>query len=356
MPAEWEPQDSIWLAWPHDPVTWPGEGRLERVQATFERVIRAIGASERIDLLVDPGQEDHQVRRRLRGAGQVSFHSIRHADSWIRDYGPTFVVRDPPPGATRQGREIAAVNWIFDAWGGKYESLMADDAIGGLLAESLRIPRFEPGIVLEGGSIDVNGAGCVLTTEQCLLNPNRNPDLSKEAIEAMLRSYLGVTKVLWLGDGIEGDDTDGHVDDIARFANATTLLLAMEEDRDDPNHEPLAKNAERARSMTDANGQRFSIVEMPMPTRLDDADGRRLPASYLNFLITNRLVLMPTFGGPANPKDARALKILEKVFEGRQVMGVPGEDLVWGMGTIHCLSQQMPSGASPPPKIGAGSV
>lgn len=329
MPAEWEAQESVWLAWPHDPVTWPD--RLATVEKVYERMIRALARDQIVDLVVDPGDEAAAVRRRLAGVSNVRFREIPHADSWIRDYGPTFLADG------RGGR--AFVDWIFNAWGDKYESLLPDDSFCAALEPHLGLRRFEPGIVMEGGAIDVDGKGCVLTTEQCLLNPNRNPHLRREGIERALRDYLGVSKVLWLGDGVEGDDTDGHVDDIARFASERTILAAVEEDRASANHAPLAENLRRLRAMTNVAGEPFTVVELPMPARMDADDGKPLPASYLNFLIANRVVLAPVFDAP---QDERALAVLRKVFAGREVVPIPAADLVWGMGTVHCLSQQMP--------------
>jgi agmatine deiminase len=335
MPAEWEPQQSTWLAWPHDPITWPD--RLPIVQDVYVQMIRALARDQRVDLLVDPGEEERAVKQRLakEGIRNVALHPLYHADSWIRDYGPTFVAK----GAAGR-RELAFVDWIFNAWGDKYDALLPDDGICKELEPALKMRRFEPGLVMEGGAIDVNGHGCVLTTEQCLLNANRNPHLSKEQIEAALRDNLGVRKVLWLGEGVEGDDTDGHVDDIARFCGSSTVLAAVEEDRASANHKPLRENLERLRSLTDQDGKPLKVLEVPMPGRIEDDEDEPLPASYLNFLVANRVVLAPVFG---HAKDARALKVLASAFPDREVVPVPSADLVWGMGTVHCLSQQMPA-------------
>jgi agmatine deiminase len=333
MPAEWEPQQGTWLAWPHDPVTWPD--RLPHVEDVYEQWIRALARQQRVDLLVDPGDEEQAVRKRLQGVKNVAYHAMEHADSWIRDYGPTFLVRGAPGH-----RELAYVDWIFNAWGDKYDALLPDDRIGAWLEPVLKMPRFEPGIVMEGGAIDVNGRGTVLTTEQCLLNPNRNPHLSRARIEQALKDYVGCTKVLWLGEGVEGDDTDGHVDDIARFAAPDVVLAASEPDPASPNHAPLQENLRRLRGMTNEAGQPLQVVELPMPGRVADDEGEALPASYLNFLLANGLVVMPAFG---HANDARAQRILERAFPGRTVLPLPGADLVWGMGTFHCLSQQMPA-------------
>ncbi|HEX2268641.1 MAG TPA: agmatine deiminase family protein, partial [Pyrinomonadaceae bacterium] len=235
-------------------------------------------------------------------------------------------------------------DWIFNAWGNKYESLKQDDGVPRLLEPQLQLRRFEPGIVLEGGAIDVNGAGCVLTTEQCLLNPNRNPQLSRDEIEDYLKQFLGVSKVLWLGEGIVGDDTDGHIDDIARFAGPHTIVCALEEDPEDANYELLQDNLARLKSMTDAGGRPFEIVTLPMPgivggTSTGTRDLDRLPASYANFYIANNVVLAPVFG---HANDVHAVETLQRVFPTRRVTPINCEPLVWGMGTIHCVTQQQP--------------
>jgi agmatine deiminase len=347
MPAEWEPMESIWLAWPHDPVTWPN--RLAEVQRIYEGILSALTPTTIVDLLVDPGEEEQSVRARVHALSlaNVRLHPVPHVDSWIRDYGPTFLVRGRAAPLLRSASaqsplptERAHVSWIFNAWGGKYETLWQDDRVTGRLEDFLDEPAFYPGIVLEGGSVDVNGAGCVLTTEQCLLNANRNPTLDRPALETILRGYLGVEKVLWLREGIQGDDTDGHVDDVARFAGPRTILLAAEEDRTHPNFEPLRENRARAEAMRDASGNPFALVDVPMPADVRDEEGVPLPASYLNFLVANQVVLVPVFG---QPTDARALGVLAKVFPQRRLVPVPAKDLFLGRGTVHCLSQQMPA-------------
>ncbi|MCA1613978.1 MAG: agmatine deiminase family protein [Acidobacteria bacterium] len=331
MPPEWHPHAATWLAWPKDPETWPD--RVEAAEAAFLEIIAALAPHEAVNLLVDNETAERAVRARFRFDGAENVRLIRLAtvDSWIRDYGPNFLI---------DGRGGLAYNdWIFNAWGDKYDALKHDDAIPQKLESLLGVTRFEPGIVMEGGAIDVNGAGCVLTTEQCLLNPNRNPHLSRAEIETYLGDYLGVSKVLWLGEGIVGDDTDGHVDDIARFVSADTVVCAVEEDPADPNHEFLRDNLRRLELATDAAGRPFRVVTLPMPGEISGRDGR-LPASYANFLIANSVVLLPTFG---HPNDARAVEILHSLFPTRRVRPVRAENLVWGMGTIHCLSQQQPA-------------
>jgi len=336
MPAEWHPHHSTWLTWPKDPETWPG--RVPQVEEIYLEMIAALTPHEIVNLLVDDAEVERVVRDRCTAAAasRIRFHHIQTVDSWIRDYGPNFLVGPDGEGAFN--------DWIFNAWGNKYEDLKKDDSVPLRLEPILKMRRFSPGIVMEGGSIEVNGAGCVLTTEQCLLNPNRNPDLSREEIEKYLKDYLGVTKVLWLGEGIVGDDTDGHIDDIARFVASDVIVCAVEDDPEDANYEILQDNLKRLRSMTDAAGKPFEIVSLPMPGTVGGSstgsrDLERLPASYANFYIANSVVLAPVFG---HANDERAVDTLQRLFPTRQVMPINCEPLVWGMGTIHCVTQQQP--------------
>jgi len=337
MPAEWHPHRSTWLSWPKHPETWPG--RVTQVEEIYVELISALTAHETVDLLVDDEETEQAVVRRcgFPGTANIRFHHIQTVDSWIRDYGPNFLLG---PGS------VGAFNdWIFNAWGNKYEELKKDDGVPGKLEHVLKMRRFSPGIVMEGGSIEVNGSGCVLTTEQCLLSPNRNSQLDRAGIERYLKDYLGVTKVLWLGEGIVGDDTDGHIDDIARFVAPNVIVCALEDDPDDTNHEILRDNLARLKSMTDANGSPFEIVTLPMPgivggTSTSTRHLDRLPASYANFYIANNVVLLPVFG---HVNDLRAAEILQQVFPDRRVIPINCEPLVWGMGTIHCVTQQQPA-------------
>jgi agmatine deiminase len=301
-------------------------------------MIAALAPHEIVNLLVDDMETEQTVREKCGPAiaSNIRFHHLQTVDAWIRDYGPNFLIG-------RSG-ELAYNDWIFNAWGNKYEELKKDDSIPKRLEPILKLQRFSPGIVMEGGSIEVNGAGCVLTSEQCLLNPNRNPGLSQTEIEQYLKDYLGVTKVLWLGEGIVGDDTDGHIDDIARFVAPDVIVCAVEEDPVDANFEILQDNLARLRSMTDATGNSFEIVTLPMPGIVGGEsttarDLERLPASYANFYIANSVVLAPVFG---HANDARAVEILQKFFPTRRVVPINCEPLVWGMGTIHCVTQQQP--------------
>ena len=336
MPAEWHRHKATWLSWPKDPETWPD--RVDQVEEVFLQMIEALAPHEVVNLLVDDAETEALVRGRCTFAAvdNIRFHHIQTVDSWIRDYGPNFLIRNDG--------SVAYNDWRFNAWGNKYEELKKDDQIPQVLEPILQLPRFEPGIVMEGGSIDVDGAGCVLTTEQCLLNTNRNPELTKAEIEQTLKRYLGVSKVLWLGEGIVGDDTDGHIDDIARFVAPGVIICTREDDPDDANHELLEDNFKRLQRMTDSQGKEFEILSLPMPgivggTSTDNRNLERLPASYANFYIANSVVLAPVFG---HANDQRAIATLTHAFPTRRVVPINCEPLVWGMGTIHCVTQQQP--------------
>jgi len=335
MPAEWEPHRATWLAWPHNLETWPD--RLESVKQIWLQMIRAISPAEEVCLLVDDEREEKEVISRIRDSGatmeHVSIYKIPTVDVWIRDYGPTFITRNG-------GKDRLAFNdWIFNGWGRRYESYMRDDSVAREIAGLLGVPVFDQGIVLEGGSIDVNGCGTCLTTEQCLLNPNRNPHLGRSEIEKILGEVLGVDHSIWLGEGIVGDDTDGHIDDIARFVNPNTIVCALEENPKDENYAPLRENYERLLGARDQDGKKFDVVPLPMPGPVA-TEGTRLPASYANFYIANGAVLIPQYD---HPSDRLALGILGDLFPGRKVIGIPCEDLVAGLGAIHCVTQQEPA-------------
>ncbi len=335
MPAEWEPHAATWLAWPHKEASWPGN--FDPVPGIWVAMVRALVPHERVRILVNDEAMAASVRERLRAGDvpldRVSLHQIPTDDAWVRDHGPTFLVR------TSGGRcELAAVDWVYNAWGGKYPPWDQDDVVPQRIAEELQIPLFEPGMVLEGGSIDVNGRGTLLTTEACLLNPNRNPERSRAQIDQTLRDYLGVQQIVWLGDGIVGDDTDGHIDDLARFVDSTTVVTVVEDDPQDVNYPALRDNLARLRAMRDQDGEAVRVVTLPMPAPVE-FDGQRLPASYANFYIGNGAVLVPTFD---DPNDARALRTLQALFPGRRVIGIRARELVWGLGAFHCVTQQQP--------------
>ena len=335
MPAEWEPHRACWLSWPHDPLTFPD---LAAAEACYVEIIRALNGHETVELLVTGETMESRVRALLLYAGVdpnfLSIHQFPYADVWFRDYGPTVLLH-------RDGRRRMLVGWHFDAWGGKYDALMVDAAVPAHVACLTGLSISRPGITLEGGSIETNGVGTLLTTEECLLNPNRNPDLTRGEVERYLRDFLGVRHIYWLGRGIAGDDTDGHIDDIARFSDEHTILVAVEDDPDDVNYSVLQENLRRLESAVDQDGNPFRLVPLPMPAPVFDADGSRLPASYANFLIGNGVVLVPTF---QDPNDARALEIIQGAFPGREVHGIDCRALVAGLGAIHCISQQEPLG------------
>jgi agmatine deiminase len=329
MPAEWAKQEAIWLSWPHNLLTWPG-GMLAEVERSYTEIIRALHSEQKIKLLVREPEAEDRIRKILGGSGielsQIIFCRIATEDAWIRDYGPTFVVNP-------ESRQLAMVKWTFNAWGNKYDDLLNDNRIPYEINRTMRLPMFEAGIVLEGGSIEVNGAGLVLTTEQCLLNKNRNPHLSRGQIEKCLNDHLGVSRIVWLKEGIAGDDTDGHIDDIARFVDERTVVCAFEDDPSDENHSLLKENYELLHT------EGFQVVKLPMPGFVGGGEGR-LPASYANFYVGNAVVVVPQFG---HTNDQRALGILQDCFPGRRVAGVHCTAMVHGLGTIHCCSQQEPA-------------
>ncbi|HET6577657.1 MAG TPA: agmatine deiminase family protein [Gemmatimonadales bacterium] len=335
MPAEWEPHRGTWLSWPHKEASWPG--KFGPVPGIFAAMVRALADREEVHINVAGPAMEASVRALLADAGadtgNVFFHHNPTNDAWCRDHGPIFVQR------TRDDRrEQAIVDWGFNAWGGKYPPYDLDDVVPLRIGAELGLPVFEPGIVMEGGSVDVNGRGTLITTEACLLHPNRNPRLDRAAIESYLRDYFGVTTILWLGDGIAGDDTDGHVDDITRFVDPGTVVTAVEQNPRDENYEPLQENLERLRGMADQDGRPLRVVTLPMPRPLYQ-DGHRLPASYANFYIANGLVLLPTYDPP---RDEEAAATLGSLFPGRAVVGIDCTDLVWGLGAFHCVTQQWP--------------
>jgi agmatine deiminase len=337
MPAEWEPHTGTWFTWPRsEGISFPG--KYESVLPVYAELIQNLIQMEEVHINVWNEEKELVVRQTLRSMGvsldRLHIHHFPAYEPWCRDHGPIFLVRD------RHGvRERAIVDWGYNAWGGKYPPFDLDDAVPQHVARYRNLPLFSPGIVMEGGSIDVNGQGTLLTTEACLLNPNRNPQLNKEQIETFLKDFLGVQQVLWLGEGIVGDDTDGHVDDIARFVDSNTIVTVIEEDPADENYKILQENLELLRSFRNLEGDPFRIVEIPMPGIIEH-EGQRLPASYANFYIANGMVLVPTYRAP---NDQRVLKTLESLFSDRRVIGIDSTELIWGLGSFHCISQQEPS-------------
>jgi agmatine deiminase len=309
---------------------------MEPVRDIWVEMIRAISPGEKVRLLVNDEASAAEATRRLKAArvdmDRVLLCRIPTVDVWIRDYGPTFLT-----GGAQENS--IALDWTFNAWGGKYEAYVKDDRVAREIAGSLDVSVFKPGIVLEGGSIDVNGSGTCLVTEQCLLSPTRNPDLGKREIEQVLANCLGVDHFIWLGQGIAGDDTDGHIDNLARFVNPSTVVCAIEGDTGDENCAPLSENYERLQGARDQKGERLTVVPLPLPGRVE-YEGTRLPASYANFFIANEAVLVPIYN---QPNDRIALGILAELFPQRKVIGIPCGSLLYGLGAIHCVTQQQPA-------------
>jgi len=330
MPAEWEPHAATWLSWPHKEASWPGN--FAPIPRLYAHLVRTLSRHEPVHVLAGGEELFAAVSRLVGNLPNVTVHDIPTDDAWLRDSGPTFLVgpRGAPP---------TLVNWGYNAWGNKYPPYEHDDLIPTEIAAATGRKIFTPGIILEGGAIDVNGRGTLLTTEQCLLNPNRNPHLDRGATEKFLCDYLNVNKILWLAAGIVGDDTDGHIDELARFVGPRTVVVAVERNTADENYAALQDNLARLKSFTDQDGQALDVIELPMPGPLYYED-QRMPASYCNFYIANGVVLVPQFGDRA---DHAALDILRQLFPGREVLGLYARELAWGLGAFHCISQQEPS-------------
>ena len=330
MPPEWEPHEATWIAWPHEKSDWPG--KFAPIPWLYGEIVRHLARVERVRILVDNAATEQSARRILKKShadlNAVEFFHHPTDRSWTRDYAPIFV-------KTKSG-EVAITHWRFNGWA-KYDNYHRDCLAPKFAAEKLGMHRLQPGLVLEGGAIDVNGEGLMLTTEECQLSEvqARNPGVSKKQLERAFREYLGIDEVIWLNRGIVGDDTHGHIDDLARFTSPDTVVIAAEPDRSDPNHEPLKENLARLRARAD-----LRVVTIPMPQPVYFA-GQRLPASYANFYIANGIVLVPAF---VDPHDLEVLKTLARLFPGRQVIPVPCRDLVLGLGTLHCMTQQQPVG------------
>jgi agmatine deiminase len=372
MPAEWEPHEATWLAWPHNPEDWPG--KFAPIPWLYAEIVRLLAARERVHLIVENNAAARRVQGILKRAGadldSVTFHAWPTDRGWTRDSGPIFV-------RNAEGR-VGLTNWQFNGWA-KYDDWRLDDQIPGRVAKRLGLHQWQPSIqdqdsavphpsrrilpewvgnqspapsrriddrrvVLEGGSIDVNGAGALLTTEECLLSEvqQRNPGVSREQLEQIFSDFLGIDQVLWLNRGIAGDDTHGHIDDIARFVSPDTIVAAVEPDSSDLNHAPLAENLALLKAARTREGRRFTVVELPLPRPVVFRN-QRLPASYANFYIANGVVLVPTFH---DPNDRLALNILAEVFPDREIIGVHSMDLIWGLGALHCMTQQQPATVS----------
>ncbi|MBI1977156.1 MAG: agmatine deiminase family protein [Candidatus Omnitrophica bacterium] len=331
MPAEWEQHEATWLAWPHDLETWPRE--IVDLESTYVELIDYLHGGEKVHILVQDEEVEASMSGKLYQRGitkNVWLHVIETDSPWIRDYGPTFVIKK---GAR------ALIRWKFNAWGEKYKPFHHDSSASKQMAKEVNVQEFRMEMILEGGSIDVNGQGTCLTTEECLLNPNRNPTLKRVEIEKHLENFLGIKHVIWLKKGIEGDDTDGHVDQVARFVNPTTMVAAYEEDSKDPNFSRLEENVRILTQACDQDGKKLNVVTIPMPDRVEHG-GTRFPASYVNFYIANQYVFVPIFG---DEQDTKALGILKSLFPSRMVVGIPAIPLIYGQGAIHCMTQQEPA-------------
>lgn len=333
FPAEWEEHEATWLSWPHNLDTWPG--KIDSIYEPYCEFIKLIAEGEKVKINVLDMAMAKEAFTRIQEAGadmsQVYFYLNPTNDAWCRDHGPAFLVN-------KDLSKKIIVDWGYNAWGEKYPPFDLDDEIPARIGHQLGLPIAKPGIVMEGGSVDFNGKGTLLTTTSCLLNKNRNPYLLKEQIEEYLKNYYGVTQILWLKDGIVGDDTDGHIDDITRFVNENTVVTVMEKDESDENYEPLMVNCELLKAFT-INEKPLIIIDLPMPSPVY-YQGQRLPASYANFYIANKYVIVPVFN---DPNDDKVLEILQDCFPDRKVIGVNSVDLIWGLGSFHCLSQQEPA-------------
>ncbi|MDG3006107.1 agmatine deiminase family protein [Paludisphaera mucosa] len=354
MPAEWEPHEATWIAWPYNHEDWPG--KFAPTPWVYSEIVRVLSRHEKsVVVVVADGAMKRAAAKVLEKAGvnleRVRFFKAATDRVWLRDSGPTFVVRDGAPSGVEgePAGPVAMVNWKFNAWA-KYDNYHEDRRLGRRIAEETGLHRWAPRVeidgaprrvVLEGGSIDVNGRGTLLTTEECLLSDvqERNPGLDRAGYERVFAENLGVSNVVWLGRGVHGDDTHGHVDDIARFVDARTVVAVVEPNVDDPNHEPLQDNLRRLREARDQDGEPLRVVELPMPAPVT-FEGDVLPASYANFYIADGVVIVPTFN---DPNDRVALNTLAELFPGRSIVGIHCVDLVLGLGTLHCLSQQQPA-------------
>ena len=335
FPAEFAPHVATWLSWPHKEASWPG--KIHSIFPSYAQFIKELVKGEDVKINVANTAMQQFATQTLEKAGvelsRVQFFLHPTNDAWCRDHGPAFLVN---PSAAQPK---AIVDWGYNAWGDKYPPYDLDDVIPTLIARHYNYPVYYPGIVMEGGSVEFNGAGTVLTSTACLLNPNRNPHLNQAQIEEYLRAYYGVEQVLWVDEGIVGDDTDGHIDDTVRFVNEDTVLTVVETNRSDENYSLLQQNLKQLKSMRLSNGKQLNIVEIPMPEPLS-YEGQRLPCSYANFYIANQSVIVPVFN---SKNDDKALQLIEECFPGRQVIGIDSTDIIWGLGSFHCLSQQEPA-------------
>lgn len=334
-PAEFAKHSATWLSWPHKEASWPG--KIESIYPVYAEFVKLVAEGEKVNINVADEAMKRRAMGHLQKAGadlsniEFLFHPTN--DAWCRDHGPAFLVNP------KASEKKVIVDWGYNAWGGKYPPFELDDVIPTLIGKHLDLPVYNPGIVMEGGSVDFNGKGTVLTTTSCLLNPNRNPRLTQSGIEQYLMDYYGVSNILWLGDGIVGDDTDGHIDDLTRFVNEDTVVTVVEEDWNDDNYKPLQENLRTLKTMRLESGKQINIVELPMPSAVW-YEGQRLPASYANFYISNNYIVTPVF---RDRNDDKALDILQECFPTRKVVGLDSTDIIWGLGAFHCLSHEEPA-------------
>jgi agmatine deiminase len=335
FPAEFAPHEATWLSWPHKEASWPG--KIQSIYPNYCRFVKELAAGEKVCINVNDASMKQFAEASLVSAGadmgNIQFFLHPTNDAWCRDHGPAFLI-NPTANIPK-----VIVDWDYNAWGGKYPPYDLDDQIPTLVGKALGLPVYYPGIIMEGGSVDFNGKGTVITSTACLLNPNRNPQLNQQQIEQYLQEYYGVEQILWVEEGIVGDDTDGHIDDTVRFVNEDTVIAVVEEDKQDENYSILQHNLKQLKNMRLLNGKQLNIVELPMPDPVY-YEGQRLPCAYANFYIANTKVIVPTFRGA---KDERALSIIQSCFPGREVIGIDSTDIIWGLGSFHCLSQQEPA-------------
>jgi agmatine deiminase len=334
FPAEFAKHDAMWLSWPHKEESWPG--KIASIYPSYTEFIKIVALTEKVCInVVDEKMKNSAIKMlHLAGANmdQVQFFMHPTNDAWCRDHGPSFLIN-------KNTNSKAIIDWNINAWGGKYPPYDLDDVIPTKIAQALQLPFFNPGIIMEGGSVDFNGAGAVLTSKCCLLNPNRNPHLNQEQIEQYLMDYYGVDQVLWVSEGIVGDDTDGHIDDTVRFVNEDTVVTVVEENVLSENYDLLQQNLKELKAMRLLNGKALNVIELPMPADVI-YEGQMLPASYANFYISNGHVIVPTY---KCAQDDKAMQIIQSCFTDRQVVGIDSTDIIWGLGSFHCLSQQEPS-------------
>lgn len=334
FPAEFAQHTATWLSWPHKEASWPG--KIHTIFPVYAEFVKYVAEGELVNINVADEAMKQKAVSHLEKAGvdltNIRFYFHPTNDAWCRDHGPAFLIN------SKADQKKVIVDWGYNAWGNKYPPYDLDDVIPTLIAKAYDIPVYHPGIVMEGGSVEFNGRGTVLTTTSCLLNPNRNPSLNQKKIEEFLINYYGVEHILWLGDGIEGDDTDGHIDDLTRFVNEDTVVTVVEENRSDANYKPLQENLRTLSTMRLETGKQMNIAELPMPRKII-YEGMRLPTSYANFYISNKYIVVPTF---QDKNDDRACEILQQCFPERKVIGLDSTDIIWGLGSFHCLSQQEP--------------